>query len=730
MWGGDMSIQATMQPLRFRIKGLDCPDCAASLEKAAQALPEVAQAQLIFTASELLVTPKDGATVEPAIKSLAESLGYEAALVGAKAQPEGQDARAWLRRHRRDLGMAAGGLLMLLAFVLGLLGAPQIVVRVLYGAAIVIGGIYVAKAGWAALWTAHTLDMNALMTIAALGAMVVGEFAEGAMTIFLFSIGELLESYSADRARNAIRKLMELAPDEATVLRDGQEVRVRVEELHLGERILVRPGERVPMDGRILQGRSALNQAPITGESLPVEKGEGEEVFAGSINGYGALQVEVTRLAQDSTIARVTRLVEQAQAERAPSQRFVDRFARLYTPIVVGLAAGVALLPPLLGLGSFSTWLYRALVLLVIACPCALVISTPVTIVSALARAARAGVLIKGGRHLEELGWLRVIAFDKTGTLTQGKPQVVGGACELHADSSHECTVCQDLLAKAAAVEGHSEHALAQAVLDQARAKGVQAVYPAAEDVSATPGMGIEGLVDGHTILVGSHAFCHANGGDGGQLCAQVSEAEGKGQTVVVIKDQCCNSACYLAISDSLRAGVPETLAEVKHAGVERTVMLTGDNPFIAEAIAQKAGIDELHAGLLPEDKVRVVEALQERYGRVAMVGDGVNDAPAMAKASVGIAMGAAGSDTALETADVALMNDDLSRLPFAIRLSRRAARIVRANIAFSLLIKLVFLALAIGGISTLWLAVLADTGASLVVTLNGLRMLAFREGR
>ena len=730
MWGGDMSIQATMQPLRFKIEGLDCPDCAASLEKAAQALPEVAQAQLIFTASELLVTPKDGATVEPAIKSLAESLGYEAALVGAKAQPEGQDVRAWLRRHRRDLSMAAGGLLMLLAFVLGLLGAPQIVGRVLYGAAIVIGGIYVAKAGWAALWTAHTLDMNALMTIAALGAMVVGEFAEGAMTIFLFSIGELLESYSADRARNAIRKLMELAPDEATVLRDGQEVRVRVEELRLGERILVRPGERVPMDGRILQGRSALNQAPITGESLPVEKGEGEEVFAGSINGYGALQVEVTRLAQDSTIARVTRLVEQAQAERAPSQRFVDRFARLYTPIVVGLAAGVALLPPLLGLGSFSTWLYRALVLLVIACPCALVISTPVTIVSALARAARAGVLIKGGRHLEELGWLRVIAFDKTGTLTQGKPQVVGGACELHADSSHECTVCQDLLAKAAAVEGHSEHALAQAVLDQARAEGVQAVYPAAEDVSATPGMGIEGLVDGHTILVGSHAFCHANGGDGGQLCAQVSEAEGKGQTVVVIKDQCCNSACYLAISDSLRAGVPETLAEVKHAGVERTVMLTGDNPFIAEAIAQKAGIDELHAGLLPEDKVRVVEALQERYGRVAMVGDGVNDAPAMAKASVGIAMGAAGSDTALETADVALMNDDLSRLPFAIRLSRRAARIVRANIAFSLLIKLVFLALAIGGISTLWLAVLADTGASLVVTLNGLRMLAFREGR
>jgi len=725
-----MSIQTITQPLRFKIAGLDCPDCAASLEKAAQALPEVAQAQLIFTASELLVTPKDGATVEPAIKSLAESLGYEATLVGAEHRAEDQGVRAWLRRHRRDVSTAAGGLLMLLAFLLGLLGVPQVIVRVLYGAAIVIGGIYVAKAGWAALRTAHTLDMNTLMTIAAVGAMVVGEFAEGAVTIFLFSVGELLESYSADRARNAIRKLMELAPDEATVLREGQEARVKVEEVHLGERILVRPGERVPMDGHILQGRSALNQAPITGESLPVEKGEGEEVFAGSINGYGALQVEVARLAQDSTIARITRLVEQAQAERAPSQRFVDRFARLYTPLVVGLAAGVALLPPLLGLGSLSTWFYRALVLLVIACPCALVISTPVTIVSALARAARAGVLIKGGRYLEELGWLRVIAFDKTGTLTQGKPQVVGGACELHADSSRECSVCQDLLAKAAAVEGRSEHALAQAVLDQAQAMGVQARYAAAEDVAATPGMGIEGLVDGHTILVGSHAFCHANGGDGDRLCAQVSEAEGKGQTVVMIKDQCCDSACYLAISDALRVEVPEAIAEVKRAGVEHTVMLTGDNPFIAETIAKKAGIDELHADLLPEDKVRVVETLQGRYGRVAMVGDGVNDAPAMAKASVGIAMGAAGTDTALETADIALMNDDLSRLPFVIRLSRRAARVVRTNIAFSLLIKLVFLVLAVGGISTLWLAVLADTGASLVVTLNGLRMLAFRESQ
>jgi Cd2+/Zn2+-exporting ATPase len=305
---------------------------------------------------------------------------------------------------------------------------------------------------------------------------------------------------------------------------------------------------------------------------------------------------------------------------------------------------------------------------------------------------------------------------------------VVGGACELHGGPKAECAICQDLLAKAAAVEGRSEHALSQAILEQARAMGVEARYPLAEDVAAVPGMGIEGLVDGHTILVGSHAFCHTDGSGEGRLCRQVTEAEAQGQTVVMIKDACCDAYCYLAISDALRPGVAETISAVKDAGIGQTVMLTGDNPFIADAVAQKAGIDEVHAGLLPENKVRLVETLQGRYGRVAMVGDGVNDAPAMAKATVGIAMGAAGTDAALETADVALMNDDLSRLPFAIRLSRRAARIVRANIAFALGIKLVFLALALAGISTLWMAVLADTGASLVVTLNGLRMLASRE--
>jgi Cd2+/Zn2+-exporting ATPase len=559
--------------------------------------------------------------------------------------------------------------------------------------------------------------------------MFVGEFAEGAVTVLLFSVGELLESYSLDRARNAIRTLMELAPAEASRLYQGQEQRVSVAALRIGDHILVRPGERLPMDGRVLEGRSAINQAPITGESLPVERGVGDEVFAGTVNGNGALTVEVTHLAANTTLARIMRLVEEAQAQRAPAQRFVDRFARVYTPIVIGLAVGVATLPPLLGLAAFGNWFYRALVLLVIACPCALVISTPVTIVSALARAARSGVLIKGGRHLEQLASLRVIAFDKTGTLTRGEPYVVGGGCELHPESL-QCSTCDDLVAKAAAIEGRSEHALARAVTQHAEAQGLRTRYAPGENVVTTTGMGIEGLVEGHNVTVGSLAFCRLpDGAPADALCAAVNEAERLGHTVLVIQDACCSTRCYLTVSDTLRSGVPQVLREVKRAGIKHTVMLTGDNAHIAAATGEKAGIDEVRAGLLPEDKVRAVEEMRMRYGQVAMVGDGVNDAPAMAKASLGIAMGAAGTDTALETADIALMGDDLSRLPFAIRLSRSTLNTVRANIVVALALKALFLALAVGGVATLWMAVLADTGASLLVSLNGLRMLAFRDG-
>jgi Zn2+/Cd2+-exporting ATPase len=712
------------------VEGLDCPDCAASLERAVQSLAEVRSAHLAFASSRLTLVAETERAV-PEVARLAASMGYEVIPEGAPPVLAHDGWWAWIVRRRRLIATGVGGGLLLLAVVLSLLELPGAVSNALYTASIVVGGIFVARAGWAGIRTTRAPDMNALMTVAAVGAMAIGEFAEAAVTVFLFSVGELLESYSMDRARNAIRTLMDLTPEEATLLEGAEERRVPASALAPGDRVMVRPGERIPMDGRVQEGSSAVNQAPITGESMPVEKGVGDEVLAGTINGSGALVMEVTRRAEDTTLARILRLVEEAQSQRAPAQRFVDRFARVYTPAVIGLAALVAAVPPLLGLGAPSTWFYRALVLLVIACPCALVISTPVTIVSALARAARSGVLIKGGRYLEAMASLRAVAFDKTGTLTQGEPHVVNAGCERLPEGGR-CESCTDLLAKAAAVEGRSEHALARAVRQYAEREGVSERYRVAEGVRAMTGLGIAGVVSGHVVSVGSVALCRRNdGADGGgesDLCRIATEEERKGYTVLVVEDTCCGSRCFLSVSDALRDGAADVIQDLRRTGIERMVMLTGDNPHIARTIGEEAGVDDVRAGLLPDGKVAAVQDLMGRYGQVAMVGDGVNDAPALAAATVGIAMGAAGTDTALETADVALMADDLTKLPFAIRLSRRALNTVRGNIAFALVFKAALLGLAVAGVATLWMAVLADMGASLLVALNGLRLLRMRE--
>jgi Cd2+/Zn2+-exporting ATPase len=728
----------------FQVDGLDCADCALHLEEALRRTPGVAGVDLNFSLARLRVEPQDGIDVGMAVERVAAEMGYTLRPETIRGD-EGTEglSPAWRERlwqRRRDLATLASGLLIAVAFGLSLLDLPKTVVAGAYVTAIVVGGFYTARAGWAGLRTARSLDMNVLMTIAAVGAVFVGEWAEGAMAVFLFSLGNTLESYTMGRARDAIRGLMTLSPRQATVIRGDREEQVGVEALHIGDHILVRPGERLPMDGIVLDGQSAVNQAPITGESVPVEKSPGAQVFAGTVNGQGALRVRVTRLATDTTLSRIIKMVEQAQAKKAPAQRLVDRFARVYTPAVIAGAAGVALLPPLLGwlsgAGAFDVllveWVYRALVLLVIACPCALVISTPVSIVSAIARAARAGVLIKGGAHLEALGALKVMAFDKTGTLTAGQPRVLDVRCVDHREGLAwtACPACQQVLANAAAVERHSEHPLARAVVQEAEAQGLMPSLPVAETVQAMAGRGVRGRINGHGLTVATHAYIHEIDPDlsHSPLCEAIDAAQASGQTAMVVRDDGCGVQGYITVADTLRPGVPAVMAALKNVGIERAVMLTGDNEVTAQAIAAGAGVDGFQARLLPEQKVEAVERLLAEYGQVAMVGDGVNDAPALGRATVGIAMGGAGSGTALETADVALMADDLGKLPLAVKLSQRTRGIIRQNVALSLGIKAVFLALAVAGLATLWMAVFADVGASLIVILNGMRLLRVRE--
>jgi Cd2+/Zn2+-exporting ATPase len=588
-----------------------------------------------------------------------------------------------------------------------------------YALAVALSAGEPARAAWRSVQR-RVMDIHVLMMIAVAGALILGEWFEAATVIWLFGVSEWLEAQTMARARRAIRDLMTLAPSEALARRGGDVVTLPVEQLVIGDVVLVRPGERVPADGHVRSGESAVNQAPVTGESFPVEKGAGDQVFAGSINGNGALDVEVTRLAQDSTIARIIHQVEVAQAQRAPTQTMVDRFARRYTPAVVGLAVLLAVVPPVIGAvealawsgGDWGTWAYRALVLLVVACPCALVISTPVTVVSALTVAARAGVLIKGGAHLERLAAVRCVAFDKTGTLTDGHVSVTD-VLGVNGATAH------DVLAVAASLEARSEHPIGRAIVGRARDAGLDVV--AGERFRALPGLGAEALVAASTAVIGSHRFFESQ-----QLCtdavhARMAEIEAGGGTPVFV-GQAGAALGVIGLAARMRDGSGDVVRALRQAGVEHVVLLTGDTRRSAESIRLASGVDEVYADLMPADKVTLVEMLRREHGTVAMVGDGVNDAPALVTADVGIAMGVAGTDVALETADVALMADDLAQLPFALRLGRATVRTIRANVAIALGLKLAFVLLAAAGMATLWMAVLADTGASLLVVANGLR--------
>ncbi len=740
--------------LIFKITGMDCAACAATVQSGVARLDGVDGAELSFTSETLRVR---GDVRPEAVVRRVRELGYDVAnpQSAEKEAPEPQPSFFGYLLQRRDTALALLGALLILPGLLfnellpGL-GYESPWLNVASLLALVAAGGPIARSAWASLRYSREININVLMTIAAIGAVFIGAYTEAGLVMVLFALGEALEGYTAGRARQSIRELVTLMPREATVLRPcldcpshlgrggyaggpcpfcGLEPqRVSVDDLAIGETIVVRPGERIPMDGRVVEGESLVNQAPITGESRLVPKETGSEVFASTVNGAGALHVEVTHRAADNTISRLVQMVEEAQEKRAPAQRFVDRFARVYTPAVVLLAILVAAVPPLFfGQPFLSTettqgWLYRALALLVVACPCALVISTPVTLISAIGNAARHGVLVKGGAYLEALSRVRAVALDKTGTLTQGEPAVVAVQAVDCVAPGEPCGPCDDLLALAGAVEQYSEHPLALAVRDAVAARGADGRYRAA-GVQALTGHGVTGQVGEATVVVGSHRYFEEHFPHGADICATVDAAAGEGQTTLLVgRDR--SYLGYIAVADRLRASSRAAVTALREAGVERVVMLTGDEPQPAARVAGAVGVDEVSAGLLPEAKVEAVAALRAQYGAVAMVGDGINDAPALASATVGIAMGAAGAAQALETADVALMGDDLRLLPFLLQLSRATMNTIRANVVLSLGIKAAFLVLVLLGLGSLWLAVFADVGASLLVTLNGMRLL------
>ncbi|BBL60851.1 heavy metal translocating P-type ATPase [Methylomonas koyamae] len=590
--------------------------------------------------------------------------------------------------------------------------------KIAFGLAVIFGGRHVVVKAFYALKRLRA-DMNLLMTVAVIGAMFINEWFEAATVSFLFALSLAIESWSIGRARHAVEALLDLAPSTVRVKDEsGQERLAPVAEVSIGTHFILAPGDKIPLDGEVIAGFSSVNQAPITGESIPVAKQVGDEVFAGSINGEGTLEIRSTKLATDTTLAQITRLVGEAHGKRAEAEQWVEKFARIYTPVVMSLALAVWVIPPLFLAGVWSEWLYRALVLLVIACPCALVISTPVSIVAALASAARQGILIKGGIYIETPAHLNAIAFDKTGTLTRGEP-IVTGVYPFNGHSEAE------LLSRAAALEARSNHPLAKAILQYTENRGISVA--SADNVTVLPGKGVTGLFNGTDYWLGSRRYLLERSQEIPEISAKAIALEQSGQTVIAIGSE--RHICGLiAVADQPRAQIKSILQRLRQTGIEHLVMLTGDNQVTANNIAAQIGIDEIHAELLPVDKVEIVGQMVGKYRQVAMIGDGVNDAPALGRANLGIAMGVLGSDAAIEIADIALMGDDLSKLPWLIVHSKRTLLIIRQNITFALTIKAAFAVLAFAGLATLWEAIAADTGASLLVVANGLRLLRPRN--
>ncbi len=759
----------------YRIYGMDCPSCAATIEKSLRNLQDIQDVNLNYSTGKLQVSAAHSSAFSPIIRQV-EKLGFDieplhhqnsktyliegmdcAACANTivnhlknisgvqdvrvnfstgKAQVEHDTPTEEIIREISKAGYTAtlitssrtvsssqktntlpvitSGVLIALGFTSSFFGIPLLISNVLYAIAMIISGYKPAKSAYYGI-KSRSLDMNVLMTVAALGAAIIGEWLEGATVVWLFALGVMLQTRSIEQTRNSIRNLMNLAPPDAWIKSEHTLIKKAVEDVMIGDVLVVKPGDRIPLDGEIVQGDSSINQAPITGESIPVDKTVGDAVYAGTINENGSLEIKVTKLVKDTTISKIIHLVEEAQEKKAPTQAFIDKFAAIYTPIVFILALFVMVLPPLVD-GLWEEWFYKGLELLVVACPCALVISTPVAIVSAIGNAAKNGVLIKGGTFLEKAGSINAIAFDKTGTLTEGKPAV----SDIIALKSE-----QELLAVIKTLEAYSNHPIAKAIVAYADERNVDTLDGA--NFRSITGKGVQATINGTNYYAGNKKLFIELGTTFENLQTHVERFEESGKTIIIVGTE-KELLGVISVADTIRSTTVSALQNLKNTSIKQTVMLTGDHEGTAKTIAKEAGVERYFANLLPEDKVKAIQKLQTEGYKTAMVGDGINDAPALATADLGIAMGGAGTDTAMETADIVLMADNLEKLPHTIKLSRKALKVIKQNIWFSIIIKAIALIFIFPGWLTLWIAVLSDTGAALLVILNSLRLLKMKE--
>lgn len=693
----------------YRVEGLSCTNCAAKFEKNVKSIEGVTDAKVNFGAGKIKV---EGTSSIQEIKSAG---AFENLIIQDEdnQESEGEQKDSFLKRNWT---LVISVILIAIAFYFrATVGENDIITKSLFISAIVIGGFSLFTEGIKDLLKLN-FSMEVLMTIAIIGASIIGEWAEGSIVVILFAVSEALERFSMDKARQSIRSLMDIAPKEALIRRNNEEKMINVSDIQIGDIMVIKPGQKIAMDGVVIKGHSAVNQAAITGESVPIEKQNKDEIFAGTLNGEGILEVEVTKHVNDTTIAKIIHLVEEAQGERAPAQAFVDNFAKYYTPSIMAISALIIIIPPLFFGGDWNKWLYQGLSLLVVGCPCSLVISTPVSIVSAIGNSAKNGVLVKGGIYLEEIGGLKAIAFDKTGTLTKGTPSVTDFVVS---DTNQE----NQYLSIISALEILSQHPLASAILKEADRRESNYQMIDIMNFKSVTGKGIKGDYQGTTYFVGSPKLFDSELIRQASVMKNYEKLQEQGKTVMIF-GTAQNILAIIAVADELRKSSSEVIAKLHQLGIEHTIMLTGDNIRTAKSIGEQVGVTDIKGDLMPQDKLEYIKELKEKYGKVAMVGDGVNDAPALASATVGIAMGGAGTDTALETADVALMGDDLQKLPFIVNLSRKTLKIIKQNITFSLSIKFLALLLIIPGWLSLWIAIVADMGATLLVTLNGLRLM------